>query len=334
MSVRMEMTQDACPSASTRAGGYVSEMQRRRLLAAMLEVLGLEGLDGVTVGKVCRHAGVSRRTFYDLFEDRQACFLAAFESALDRLAEQVDAAWRSDGHWHERVRRGLEVLLERFDEEPALARVCLVEALKGGPLVLERRRAVLAALAGAIDEGREESRATMPPPALAAESIVGGALGVIQARVLERDATALEFRANDLLNQLMSMIVHPYLGAAAARRELEQSTSGGAATRAVSEPPPADLGRDLFPKLPIRVTFRTARVLETIGSHPGASNRDVGRVAGVTDQGQASKLLRRLERAELIENRGRGQTRGEPNAWRLTSLGEAVTRVVGADSGS
>jgi AcrR family transcriptional regulator len=80
-----------------------------------------------------------------------------------------------------------------------------------------------------------------------------------------------------------------------------------------------------------RVTYRTMRVLEAIGelseSHP-PSNREVAARAGVADEGQISRLLRRLEGLGLIENAGRGRLRGEANAWRLTDWGVEVRRAV------
>ncbi|MGA7704589.1 MAG: helix-turn-helix domain-containing protein, partial [Solirubrobacteraceae bacterium] len=75
---------------------------------------------------------------------------------------------------------------------------------------------------------------------------------------------------------------------------------------------------------PIRFTYRTALVLGTIAEEPGASNRHVAERAGIVDEGQVSRLLRRLQDCELIENRGDGHARGEPNAWSLTERGEAI----------
>ena len=130
----------------------------------------------------------------------------------------------------------------------------------------------------------------------------------------------------------MSMIVNPYLGPAAARRELELAVPHHShADRASSE---NGVG-DPFKDLPIRITFRTARVLATIGELGGRgsdpSNRQVADAAGVPDQGQMSKLLRRLEGHGLIENVGTGgYAKGEPNAWRLTQRGQAVSNTLQA----
>jgi AcrR family transcriptional regulator len=316
----------ASGSGSAREGGNIVEMQRRRLLLAIGEVVAVDGLEGASVGRVCKHAGMSRRTFYELFEDRDACFLAALEVTVERIAQSVVGAYGREGSaekprsWRERVRAALTVLLEQLDSESGVARLCLVEALKAGPEALEYRRRVLDDLSGVIDAGRREAkRGTVELASLTAESTVGGVLAVLHARVLARDPRPLV----ELLNPLMSMIVHPYLGAAAARRELEMAVPQSDA-RVAGRVAPNGVGADPFRDLPIRFTYRTARVMSAVASHPGINNREVGEVAGVHDQGQMSKLLRRLQRNGLIDNHRSEQARGEPNAWTLTDRGHAV----------
>jgi AcrR family transcriptional regulator len=300
-------------------------MQRRRLQLAFSEVLLEGGLEAAGVGRVCARAGVSRRTFYDLFDDREDCFSAAFAAAIERISSTVVPAYTRGPRWTTRMRSALAVLLRLFDEEPALLHVCLIESLKAGPGVLEQRRQALDTLAAAVDEGRSEARRRVGPAPLTAESTVGGAVSVICARVLQRDPRPL----SELLNPLMSMIVQPYLGPTAARQELEHelppSAQGPFAQGNGGEPGRV---REPFKDLPIRITFRTARVLATIAAQPGASNRQIGDAAGVADQGQMSKLLSRLEGCALIENRSPGHDRGEPNAWRLTARGEAVQQAI------
>jgi DNA-binding MarR family transcriptional regulator len=120
----------------------------------------------------------------------------------------------------------------------------------------------------------------------------------------------------------MGMIVLPYLGAAAARREVETpAPKRSSAKRPVTRTDPLQ-------DLPMRLTYRTMRVLMSIAEMAGRgaypSNRAVGEHAGIGDQGQASKLLARLHKLGLIENQGGDPTRGEPNAWTLTATGKQV----------
>jgi AcrR family transcriptional regulator len=307
-----------------RQGGHVVEMQRHRLLSAMVEVLAEHGLEEARVGRVCARAGVSRRTFYDLFEDRDSCLVAACDMAVEQLRGTVVSAYEREGRWRERVRSALTVLLESFDQEPDLARLCVVEALKGGPSVQERRRAVLEELTAVVDAGRLEARGGSDASRLTAESVVGGAISVIHTRLIERDPRPLV----ELVNPLMGMIVLPYLGLAASRKELARATPVAAGTGASARRTPSPV-HDPFKDLPIRITFRTVRVLSTIADRPSASNREIAEFAGVRDQGQMSKLLRRIEKAGLIDNQSEGQARGEANAWRLTDRGRGILRAVG-----
>jgi AcrR family transcriptional regulator len=298
---------------------HVSEIQRMRILAAMAEVAAEMGAGSVTVAHVVSRAGVSRRTFYDLFADREECFLAAFEDAIGRVSALVVEAYGDGGMWRERVRASLWVLLRWLDEDPAMARVCVVESLAAGPRVLERRAVVLRALVAAVDQGRGDvpRRGTQPPP-LTAEGVVGAVLSVIHTRLSEPGATA---PLTALLGELMGVIVLPYLGQSAAQKELHKPAPSLLITTPVGS-------RDPLDGLGMRITYRTVRVLMTIAEHPDASNRKVAAQAGISDQGQVSKLLARLEHLGLIENRGAGPVKGAPNAWRLTARGERVQQAV------
>jgi AcrR family transcriptional regulator/DNA-binding MarR family transcriptional regulator len=298
-------------------GAHVIEMQRRRLLLAFGKVVAEGGLEAAVVGRICQQAGVSRRTFYELFSDRDECLLAAFDQAIERLAQRLVPVYAAKGRWGARVRAVLLLLLEQFDADPDLARLCVVEAPRAGPALLERRRRVLDVLAVAVDEGRGEARLDSGPPPLTAQGVVGGVLSVIHARLLERSPNGETRPLVELTGPLMAMIVHPYLGPTAARKEFERPVP--AAPRAVSRN-----GADPFKDLPIRFTYRTARVLATIASDPGSSNRHVADSSGIADEGQTSRLLRRLQGCGLIENHGDGHTRGEANAWALTERGQAI----------
>ncbi len=317
--------EDAAP---VEGGGlpreHVSEIQRMRILAAMAEVASERGAGSVTVAHVVSRAGVSRRTFYDLFADREECFLAAFEEAIGHVSTLVLEAYGQEGAWRERIRAGLWAALVWLDEEPALARMCIVESLAAGPRALERRAVVLRALVAAIDEGRGDvpRRGTQPPP-LSAEGVVGAVLSVIHTRLLDsRRSDPL----TGLLGELMSVIVLPYLGQAAAQKELHKPAPPLLKNNSAGH-------RDPLDGLEMRITYRTVRVLMTIGASPDASNRQIATGAGISDQGQVSKLLARLEHLGLIYNRGLGPVKGAPNAWQLTARGRDVEGAIRVRTG-
>jgi AcrR family transcriptional regulator/DNA-binding MarR family transcriptional regulator len=302
----------------------VTEVQRARMLMAAVEVVGERGYGGMSVARITGRAGVSRRTFYDLFEDREDCFLAVFEEALARASLLATEAASGEQGWRERVRAGLTALLGFVGDEPVQGSLLVKDVLGAGPKVLKARARGLDTLHAIVDEGRAQARGgPVEPPPLTAEGVVGAVLAVVHARMLEHDKRPLV----GLVNPLMGMIVLPYLGRAAAARELARPTPK--APRARQRKP----AKDPLEGLDMRLTYRTLRVLAAIAEHPGASNRHVADAAGVHDQGQISKLLNRLEHLGLIHNTSQGHPKGEPNAWTLTPRGHEVERAIGFDSG-
>ncbi len=353
-----------------RQGGHVAEMQRRRLLGATVELAYEQGIHSITVATLCERAGLSRRTFYECFADVPDCVLGTFLDSLQRATDVVERAVACGGQdgpaasarhergdaggrgergraragaerglvargvdaaaaprtWREQTRAGLAALLDFFDGEPGVARLLIVEALGADRPTLEARRRALAQVIAFVDRGRSEARATREPPPLTAEGTVGAVFGVIHARILEAstspssDARPLV----ELVGPLMATIVQPYLGTAAARREL-----------ALPPPSPSTEARrlptDPFRDLPIRLTYRTVFVLRSIAEKPGASSKRIALAAGITDPGQTSRLLTRLQRTGLIDDSGVGPAKGQARAWTLTERGRDILQATGQD---
>ncbi len=297
----------------------VEEIQRTRVLGALREVIDEQGVGTVTVANVVARAGVSRRTFYELFADRDACLLAALDEGFATVERRVAPPFHAAGRWRERMRASLLAMLALFDEQPDLGALCVVHALSAGSAALERRERVLRALTAAVEEGRAEARRGHEPAPLAAEGVVGAVLAVLHARLARKAAEPL----SALAGPLMSMIVLPYLGRAAAEQELARPVPRTPRRRERAAP------EDSLRDLDMRLTYRTVRVLVAIAARPGASNRHVATAAGIVDQGQTSKLLRRLQHLGLVENASPGDGhRGEPNAWRLTRRGERLRETI------
>ncbi len=326
---------ESAPGAVGRSG--LGEIQRARILTAMGEVVVERGAGVVTVADVVGRSGVSRRTFYELFGDREDCFIAAYDRALTLAGESVIPAYRSDGEWRERVRAALQALLLFLDAEPSLGYLAIVGSQAAGPRALERRAATVEKLIAAVHEGGRGSRGARRPDRLTAEGVVGAVLAILANRTAAPSRKPLL----QLLNALMAMLVLPYQGSAAADRELKAPKQK---PRTNNPPPRVDALRDLE----MRLTYRTMRVLLAIGEleHPPAkgpkgggatsaqpdgqapSNRQVAAAAGIADQGQISKLLARLQTLGLIENTGGDHAKGEPNAWHLTAKGQSVTKTL------
>jgi AcrR family transcriptional regulator/DNA-binding MarR family transcriptional regulator len=317
-------------------------MQRARMLSAAVEVVAEVGYARMSVERVTRHAGVSHHTFFEVFEDREDCFLAAFDDVLGRIAGVVLAAYEREQGWPEQVRAALAALLELLEGEPAMSTFVLVEALAAGPKILAHRAEVLEEVMRIFEEkcaevriinGREVS-GVLP---LTVEGAVNGLLGILHTRMVEETPRARvqsHRPLTALINPLTAMIVLPYMGYAAAAKELSRPVADGARPRrsagvnGAGPPRPRKGALEMEP----RITYRTLRVLTAIaelsGRGSGPSNREVADHAGIKDEGQVSRLLARLKQLGLVEKIGGDRTQGEPNAWRLTSKGRQVLRAV------
>jgi AcrR family transcriptional regulator len=312
----------------------VDDIQRARILSAMVEVAAEHTYIGATVARVVARAGISRRTFYELFEGREDCFLAAFEWGVEQARQVVVEAYGSQRSWRERVRHALAAWLVFLDSEPELARVCVIEALGAGGLVLERRAEVLRELIAVLEADAPQARGAGDPPLLTAEGVIGSAFSVIHGRLLAHSGTGEQRMAGGadsapgpliaLHGQLMALIALPYLGPRAAGEELTRPAPD------VPVPEKVGIGGEggrLLDRLDMRLTYRTVRCLISIGENPGSSNREVAKGAEIPDEGQTSKLLSRLARLGLIANT-RPQGPGLPNYWTLTPHGEQVLGAV------
>jgi AcrR family transcriptional regulator len=300
-------------------GRTVREAQRTKILetVAVLVAERPSGAASVTTEQTIAQAGVSSAEFLELFADLEACLLAAFELGVQRAGTRMERAYAAEPRWRDGVKGALATLLRFLEEEPALARLCVVHSVGAGASVLRRRMEIQTALAAVVDRGRSEApSAKLPADLIVAEGIVGAVGSVIQNRLLIAEREPLM----GLFGSLMSIIVLPYLGSAAARRELQRPPPRpwGAVHGPLEDPPARRARADT------RLTHRTVRVLAAIADFPGASNREVAERAGIADQGQISKLLSRLEARELIVKLGDGASRGTPNAWWLTEHGEWV----------
>jgi AcrR family transcriptional regulator len=320
--IRARRERDAAARSAGQA--QLAQIQRARILAGMFGAACELGAANVTVADVVARSGVSRRTFYETFEDRDDCFLAAFEDALATAAARVVPAYQAQSKWVDRIRAGLSALARFLEEEPRLGRVLVCESLSAGRRALACRGAVIAQLVAIVEEGRDDGKNAEALPELTGEGTVGAVVSILHNN-LEGDKAA---PLSALVNNLMAMIVLPYLGFAAARRELARPV----------QPPASDrIGGggvlvDLFKGSGMRLTYRTIRVLMTVaeldeqGVRP--SNRELGDLADIRDQGQISKLLHRLQRAGLIDNGGAAPGQGAPNAWRPTPEGERLARSI------
>src|SRR5260221_10731991 len=98
-----------------------------------MRIVGEKGYAAATVSDLTKQAGISRTTFYELFADKEACFLAAYDNAVDAVVRRISIAYEAEERWPDRARAGLATLLEALVADPAQARLALVDVAAAGP---------------------------------------------------------------------------------------------------------------------------------------------------------------------------------------------------------
>jgi AcrR family transcriptional regulator len=137
--------------------------QRDRMLAAMADAVAEKGYAGTAVADVIAGAGVSRKTFYEQFANKEACFLAAYDAGVELLIEAIDEAIRTAvGGPLAAARAGTSCYLEMLAANPALARTFLLEVYAAGPAALERHAAVHERFAEQLRAVHRDLRAELP----------------------------------------------------------------------------------------------------------------------------------------------------------------------------
>jgi AcrR family transcriptional regulator len=187
---------------------FVIENQRERILAAVADVASAASYAEMTVEDIIVTAGVSRRTFYEHFKNKEDAFLNAYDEAAGRLLAAVRAAYASQEGFAERVRTGIEAFLSLLAADPAFARMCIVEVMAAGPEAVQRRNAAMTAFAAMLEENARELIDEPPPSALTAETVVGGIYDVIYTRIQRGELRQLPELAPELAR---SALMH-YLG--------------------------------------------------------------------------------------------------------------------------
>ncbi|WP_051111608.1 TetR/AcrR family transcriptional regulator [Sciscionella marina] len=159
----------------------VSAVQRARLLDAMARVVAEQGYVKTSVAAVLRRSGVGRETFYELFTDKQDCFLAAYDAVVERLGTATRQALGDTGSALERWSRGLASYLNTLAAEPELARTFLIEVYAAGPVALAKRATVqrlfVDAMIGILGVTGERDRFACEALVAATSSLVTTRLG-------------------------------------------------------------------------------------------------------------------------------------------------------------
>jgi AcrR family transcriptional regulator len=199
---------------------YVVRSQRERLLEAMVRCAATKGYEATTVTDVIEMAGVSRATFYEMFEDKESCFLEAYDAVIDVLVAHVTTAFESASGdpWPERIALGLRALVELLASESDIARMAMVEVTAAGDDARARYRAALARFTPFLEEGRAYSGRDDSLPEDTARFAIGGATSMVFDEIRAGRGPDLE----RILPDLVFAVLMPYLGPEAAEGEMRR----------------------------------------------------------------------------------------------------------------
>jgi AcrR family transcriptional regulator/DNA-binding transcriptional ArsR family regulator len=304
----------AVPALKARRNtqSYGLPTQRDRLVAAAGQLAAELGSSTIGIHHICQRAGISRRTFYELYADRDACFVDAHQEAFGRLvAHAAEAVAAAGPEWEARAVATTQALLSAWDADRVLAHLCLVSAVGGNDETLALRRMAVSQLAGMLADAPEQP--------LASEPMLAGALGSVW-ELAHRSLTA---NANSSITDLAGTAIYLMLAPFVGRRHAMARAAGrgGAVAYSTHWTPTVTAGAD---EQGLLVTELTGQTLQYLNRHPGAANIDIARAVDVRHESQMSRHLARLERAGMVSHRKEGRT----NAWRLTARGEEAARTL------
>ncbi|HEX5309947.1 MAG TPA: TetR/AcrR family transcriptional regulator [Solirubrobacteraceae bacterium] len=185
-------------AGQTPAQGVSCRDPRGRLLEATIETVSLRGYDRSTVSRILSVAGLDDAVFDEHFHDKRDCFWQALDELLGRGECAALELFALKLPWAERVALGIERLLQALADDPATARVLLVEVFGAGPEACERRRVAVSLLTSLMEHGRAEGAGGAQLPPQTSEAVVGGVLSILHRRALQGETDGLPALRADL----------------------------------------------------------------------------------------------------------------------------------------
>jgi len=164
--------------AKTIAAGEADDAQRRELLEAFCRAVEERGLAATTIADIVRHARVSKRTFYEHFADKEACFFAAYRAIAGEVMRQVATAVNFEASWEAQIEAAVRTYVTALDSRPKLTRAFFLEIHAAGARAIALRREVLTEFAeltrGFVAQARKRQPELVPLTAAMATAMVGG----------------------------------------------------------------------------------------------------------------------------------------------------------------
>jgi AcrR family transcriptional regulator len=206
---------DSTPPPARMAREDVAASQRWRMLRAMAEAVAEKGDANTVVADVTARARVSRKTFYEQFSGKEACFLATFDASVAAVRTGVAASLEDLGAsapLRDQIRRMLAAYLELLAAEPAIAKANLVEVYAAGPEAARRRRASLDAFAALLEDAHARLHAAGIAGPVVADAVYEHVVGAISSAVTIRVATGDAARLPELADELADFVVRALEG--------------------------------------------------------------------------------------------------------------------------
>jgi AcrR family transcriptional regulator len=194
------------------------------LLAGALEAVSQYGYPAATVTQIVAAAHISRKTFYELFANKQECVLGSYDRVFDWLCGQVTQALVGVEDWQRAVKITVTTILARFEADPRLARMCACEILSLGPPGVKRYEASIERLATPLRTGRARCPWGARLPFTLEQTLIGGAIWSTGNRTRLDGGDSL----TELAPELTYLLLTPYVGTAQARREAARPLPGRA----------------------------------------------------------------------------------------------------------
>jgi AcrR family transcriptional regulator len=204
---------------------FVTQNQRERMLLATAELVAERGYQKTTIELIAKTARVALSTFYEQFSSKEECFLAAFDETVAAAAEVFEELLDPEQEWADQIAAALEIFLEMVVNEPARARLCIVEAQAAGGASLARYQGMLERVAPKLREGRlHNPRSSRLPDGLEV-AIVGGLIWLVHQRLVADQADEIK----GLLPEMLQVTLTPYVGEVEAGRAADAAQARAAA---------------------------------------------------------------------------------------------------------
>jgi AcrR family transcriptional regulator len=175
-------------------------------MKAMADLCAEQGYEATKIADLVRRAGVARKTLYDNFDGKEEVFLTAFDTAVDEMLLRTEEACEgTEGEWIDRLAAGLRTFLVYLAEEPAVARMCIVEAVSATPAASDRYDEALRRFVELLRRSTPEETGL---PSTMEDTLVGGVAWILHQQIRRGGAEQMV----DLTPELLGFILSPYQG--------------------------------------------------------------------------------------------------------------------------